>query len=625
MGKNETKALRKGDAGENEVSRILSGFNRKQYYVINNVLLEKPNPVEGEIPTVQIDHIVVSIYGIFTIETKNYSGSVYGTEEAKNWSEYVGGKEFQIPNPLRQNYAHAKTLQSLLNNNSEEIGIKKAFFPISQIIAFSDQTTLKVSVSGADVVHFKQIPDAILFKSQKQCLSLQQVEAIANFIISRNIYSADAMREHVAAIVRKQGELNGKSNAWNLTVGDSSNSFNQAEKYEYLPDVENRYVTPRNYKQYESDDESIKYKEKKGSRVALTVSLIAIGIILLIIFICCCGGTGLLSCGGNNNSSSFGSRINTITETKVEQYGQIDNECLSQLKTEAEEAVKLYIDNNSKDETNYKDLLDSYEYIGECFGLDDENGNELFVLYKLHNSSESIDNVNLQKFTTGRSIYYFVGFRNIVKKSDGTYGYDETLHEPESYTSDFSSKSIYNVININLTHPGYMFVTDMLDDIENMYSNTEYNPGKESIISSNHLDSIDITDYADYFGHSFVKDYGGYIDASGEEYRRSITTYYHSVWTDPTCIDFRVGTEYNTLTFTHAGSPQLYPDYVTAHYELIDKDTFETFYVGNDIAKNQSSTEVVDISNHKNIRIQFVPEGSAVAQVFVKDVVLSNR
>ena len=99
----------KGTAGENEVARILSGFNRQRYIVLNNILLRKPYVRSGEVPTVQIDHIVVSVYGIFIIETKNYSGKIYGYEESKGWSVYLGGQKYPMQNPLRQNHSHSKT------------------------------------------------------------------------------------------------------------------------------------------------------------------------------------------------------------------------------------------------------------------------------------------------------------------------------------------------------------------------------------------------------------------------------------------------------------------------------------------------------------------------------------
>lgn len=67
----------KGNAGEKAVSRKLSRLPKEEYKVLNNVMLATSKG------TTQIDHIILSIYGIFVIETKNYNGWIYGGEESE--------------------------------------------------------------------------------------------------------------------------------------------------------------------------------------------------------------------------------------------------------------------------------------------------------------------------------------------------------------------------------------------------------------------------------------------------------------------------------------------------------------------------------------------------------------
>ena len=62
---------RKGEKGENNVSKQLDLLDKTKYKVYNNLLFLLKNDV-----TVQIDHIVVSKYGVFVVETKNYGGVV---------------------------------------------------------------------------------------------------------------------------------------------------------------------------------------------------------------------------------------------------------------------------------------------------------------------------------------------------------------------------------------------------------------------------------------------------------------------------------------------------------------------------------------------------------------------
>ena len=624
------KAQRRGNAGENEVSRILSGFNRKQYIVINNVLLEKPFAYEDDIPTVQIDHIVISIYGIFSIETKNYAGSIYGSEDARIWTVFLGGKKYQMQNPLRQNYAHSKTLQSLLSSNAKEIGIENATFPIRQIIAFSPKADLrKVNVVGADIVHFNEIPDAILSKSNNQCLSIDQMEAIALFIRERNVYSPERLRKHVDAILRKKGEPVRQKNSWDISVGDEKTyDYSIEDRYEFIPDSQNRYEELKIYQQYESSNENKKYNRSSSSKPLLIVTLVIIGLVFLFIMFCCCG-SGLLSI---INSNSIYPANNTIQNNDSSMsiklsptaMDQIDSSYVKELKAKADEKLINYIENNTKENEICHDLFDSGKYLGECFAYNEDNSNELFFIYKIKNTTEAIDNVNLQKYTKERDFYLYIGFTNIYFDKNGSFNYDQNnIDIPDVYISDFTSKSIYRTNNYKFVHQGYMFISDMFDDIEAAYSNVEYNPGKENLMIDNHVGTLDIENYADYLGHTSYT-IAGYIDENGEEYNECLCIYYHNAFSDPACVDFRLGKEYNSLSFKYTPNLNYYGENVTAHLSVIDKDTFEVIYETDDLVKGQTGIAEVDVKNHENIRIQLIPTDGYVAQVFLKDIYLSD-
>lgn len=68
--------------------------------------------------TTQIDHIYVSPFGIFVVETKNYKGWIFGRESDPQWTQSIFGKKSRFQNPLRQNYKHTKTLENLLDLSS---------------------------------------------------------------------------------------------------------------------------------------------------------------------------------------------------------------------------------------------------------------------------------------------------------------------------------------------------------------------------------------------------------------------------------------------------------------------------------------------------------------------------
>ena len=61
----------KGISGELVASYFLNKLDKSEYYIINNIILKIGDR------TTQIDHIVVSPYGIFVIETKDWKGKIY--------------------------------------------------------------------------------------------------------------------------------------------------------------------------------------------------------------------------------------------------------------------------------------------------------------------------------------------------------------------------------------------------------------------------------------------------------------------------------------------------------------------------------------------------------------------
>ncbi len=195
-----TRSNIRGNVGEWQVANVLRQLNPEQFVVLNDIMFEKQQTAANEIATTQIDHIVVSIYGIFVIETKNYAGKIYGTEKSTKWQYYSHGNKYEFYNPLRQNYKHTKTLQDLLMRNAQAIGIMGADFLIYPIVAFSGNAEIRVQVTGADVVYFGNVPQAIYSHCSQPVLMKQQVDNIVNCILYHNVNSDEKKQEHIQNI-----------------------------------------------------------------------------------------------------------------------------------------------------------------------------------------------------------------------------------------------------------------------------------------------------------------------------------------------------------------------------------------------------------------------------------------
>ncbi len=90
-------------------------LDQSQYHLIKNVTL----PTEDG--TTQVDHVIVSEFGVFVLETKNMKGWIFGTEHQGQWTQKIFKKSHRFQNPLRQNYKHLKTLESLLDLNMNQL------------------------------------------------------------------------------------------------------------------------------------------------------------------------------------------------------------------------------------------------------------------------------------------------------------------------------------------------------------------------------------------------------------------------------------------------------------------------------------------------------------------------
>jgi restriction system protein len=90
-------------------------LNRETYHRLDNLTLETRDG------TTQIDHVIVSPFGVFVIETKNMGGWIFGSEREPQWTQKIFRKTFHFQNPLRQNYKHLKAVEEVLGVPSDTV------------------------------------------------------------------------------------------------------------------------------------------------------------------------------------------------------------------------------------------------------------------------------------------------------------------------------------------------------------------------------------------------------------------------------------------------------------------------------------------------------------------------
>jgi hypothetical protein len=128
----------------------------ESWHLLNNVTLQL------EDGTTQIDHVLVSRFGVFVIETKHYKGWIFGDANSKQWTQVIFKRKHRFQNPLHQNYKHLRAVQNLLDFLPPErvtgviVFTGDAEFKSSQPTGVYSLEELLSYLSGFDQVHISE-------------------------------------------------------------------------------------------------------------------------------------------------------------------------------------------------------------------------------------------------------------------------------------------------------------------------------------------------------------------------------------------------------------------------------------------------------------------------------------
>lgn len=175
----------RGAIGENIVSSILTCLP-DGYFVFDDVYLN----VDGR--SVQIDHVVISAYGIFVIETKNYKGWIYGSDESEYWTKNVYGRKYQFRNPIKQNFSHVAALSKLLGLSLSN------FIPV---VVFLNGVTLKCD-AHATVLYCGQLIDFIM-GYKYSIFDSEEILYLSQKLESAIVQDKERERTHINSVSRE--------------------------------------------------------------------------------------------------------------------------------------------------------------------------------------------------------------------------------------------------------------------------------------------------------------------------------------------------------------------------------------------------------------------------------------
>ena len=155
----------RGKRGENKVGWVIGETIENEQYVINDLILVN----EGK--SSQIDHIVINPRGIFVIETKNYSGEIYGSESQREWTQVLayGNVKNKLYNPLKQNATHVYNVKKIVGK-----------LPVYSLVVFVQNNTYHIDASG--VIPLSALRTTL--QSGETVLTVKQMQTAYHLLLS---------------------------------------------------------------------------------------------------------------------------------------------------------------------------------------------------------------------------------------------------------------------------------------------------------------------------------------------------------------------------------------------------------------------------------------------------------
>lgn len=202
-------AKRKGKRGEKRIISILSKLP-EEYTILNDLVFRT------EKGTTQIDHIVVSKYGVFAIETKNYRGEIYGDDNRQEWTQLIITKvtyakkwwktytyvtKNHLFNPVKQSRGHAFRIKKLLSEYRH--------LPIVPIVVFTGDAVLNNVESQYYVIYEKKLLSTIS-EYKTVYLSDEDVNKVVETLEANNIREEVSDKQHVKNLRKVEKEINAK-------------------------------------------------------------------------------------------------------------------------------------------------------------------------------------------------------------------------------------------------------------------------------------------------------------------------------------------------------------------------------------------------------------------------------
>lgn len=143
------KARFLGAMAERSLHKLLLKQLPISYQHYRNLVLQT---AQGDLT--EVDHLIVSPFGIFVLEVKNYQGWIFGNEKQPEWTVQHFRRKHRFMNPLRQNYKHTQAVKHVLGLTADDAS------KVHSLVVFSPRAAFKTPMP-TNVLHIAQAGDYI--------------------------------------------------------------------------------------------------------------------------------------------------------------------------------------------------------------------------------------------------------------------------------------------------------------------------------------------------------------------------------------------------------------------------------------------------------------------------------
>ena len=171
-------------------SEIQANFKAPDFHLLNHITLKLKDG------TTQIDHILVSRFGVFVIETKTYKGWIFANPKQATWTQVLYRSKFRFQNPIFQNSLHVRAVERLLDFLPAE-AIKSA-------VVFTGQAEFKTDIPSG-VYTIQEFID-YLRSFTKEVVSINRLQfCVGRLETARLSITGKTDIEHVQNLQRNHG------------------------------------------------------------------------------------------------------------------------------------------------------------------------------------------------------------------------------------------------------------------------------------------------------------------------------------------------------------------------------------------------------------------------------------